>query len=67
MEEAVSAAEENRKFSQLLRAVREWRSYVVTVLRWIFAPKKGNKQKSTHHRGRGEHGVFLGFSPCPLW
>ena len=30
MEEAVSAADANRKFSQLLRAVREGRSYVVT-------------------------------------
>jgi prevent-host-death family protein len=31
MEEAVSAAEANRKFSQLLRGVREGRSYVVTA------------------------------------
>jgi prevent-host-death family protein len=31
MEEAVSAAEANRKFSQLLRAVREGHSYVVTT------------------------------------
>jgi prevent-host-death family protein len=31
MEEAVSAADANRKFSQLLRSVREGRSYVVTV------------------------------------
>ncbi len=31
MEEAVSAAEANRKFSQLLRAVREGRSYVITT------------------------------------
>lgn len=31
MEEPVSAAEANRKFSQLLRAVREGRSYVVTA------------------------------------
>jgi prevent-host-death family protein len=30
MEEAVSAADANRRFSQLLRAVREGRSYVVT-------------------------------------
>lgn len=30
MEEAVSAAEANRKFSLLLRGVREGRSYVVT-------------------------------------
>jgi prevent-host-death family protein len=31
MEEAVSAADANRKFSQLLRSVREGRTYVVTV------------------------------------
>jgi prevent-host-death family protein len=31
MEEAVSAADANRKFSQLLRAVREGHSYVVTT------------------------------------
>ncbi|MFT3801153.1 MAG: type II toxin-antitoxin system prevent-host-death family antitoxin [Burkholderiaceae bacterium] len=30
MEEAVSAAEANRKFSLILRSVREGRSYVVT-------------------------------------
>jgi prevent-host-death family protein len=30
MEKAVSAADANRKFSKLLRAVREWHSYVVT-------------------------------------
>jgi len=30
MEKAVSAADENRKFSKLLREVREGRSYVVT-------------------------------------
>jgi prevent-host-death family protein len=30
MDEAVSAAAANRRFSQLLRAVREGRSYVVT-------------------------------------
>jgi prevent-host-death family protein len=30
MEEAVSAADANRSFSQLLRGVREGRSYVVT-------------------------------------
>lgn len=30
MDEAVSAAEANRKFSQILRHVREGRSYVVT-------------------------------------
>ncbi len=30
MEEAVSAAEANRRFSRLLRGVREGRSYVVT-------------------------------------
>jgi prevent-host-death family protein len=30
MEKAISAAEANRKFSQLLREVREGRSYVVT-------------------------------------
>jgi prevent-host-death family protein len=30
MEKAVSAAEANRKFSKLLRAVREGRSYLVT-------------------------------------
>jgi len=30
MEEAVSAADANRRFSQLLRGVREGRSYVVT-------------------------------------
>jgi len=31
MEKTVSAADANRKFSQLLRAVREGRSYVVTA------------------------------------
>lgn len=31
MEEAVSAAEANRRFSLLLRGVREGRSYVVTT------------------------------------
>jgi len=31
MEEVVSAAEANRRFSQLLRTVREGRSYVVTA------------------------------------
>jgi prevent-host-death family protein len=31
MEEAISAAEANRKFSQLLRNVREGRSYIVTA------------------------------------
>jgi len=31
MEEAVSAADANRKFSQLLRSVREGQTYVVTV------------------------------------
>jgi prevent-host-death family protein len=31
MEEAVSAADANRKFSQLLRSVREGRTYIVTV------------------------------------
>jgi antitoxin (DNA-binding transcriptional repressor) of toxin-antitoxin stability system len=31
MERAVSAAVANRKFSQLLRSVREGRSYVVTT------------------------------------
>jgi prevent-host-death family protein len=31
MEKAVSAADANRKFSQLLRAVREGRSYLVTT------------------------------------
>ena len=30
MEKAISAAEANRKFSQLLRNVKEGRSYVVT-------------------------------------
>ena len=30
MEKAISAAEANRKFSQLLREVREGRTYVVT-------------------------------------
>ena len=30
MEKAISAADANRKFSQLLRAVREGQSYVVT-------------------------------------
>jgi prevent-host-death family protein len=30
MERAISAADANRKFSQLLREVREGRSYVVT-------------------------------------
>ena len=30
MDEAISAADENRKFSLLLRGVREGRSYVVT-------------------------------------
>ena len=30
MERAISAAEANRKFSQLLREVKEGRSYVVT-------------------------------------
>jgi prevent-host-death family protein len=30
MEKAVSAAEANRKFSKLLRAVREGKSYIVT-------------------------------------
>ena len=30
MEKAISAAEANRKFSQLLQGVREGRSYVVT-------------------------------------
>ena len=30
MEKAISAAEANRKFSELLRGVREGRSYVVT-------------------------------------
>lgn len=30
MEEAISAADANRKFSQLLRGIREGRSYVVT-------------------------------------
>ncbi len=30
MEKAISASEANRKFSQLLREVREGRSYVVT-------------------------------------
>jgi prevent-host-death family protein len=30
MERAVSAADANRKFSKLLRAVREGRSYIVT-------------------------------------
>jgi prevent-host-death family protein len=31
MEEPVSAADANRKFSQLLRSVREGRSYVITT------------------------------------
>jgi prevent-host-death family protein len=31
MDEAISAADANRKFSQLLRGVREGRSYVVTA------------------------------------
>lgn len=31
MEEVVSAADANRRFSQLLRTVREGRSYVVTA------------------------------------
>lgn len=30
MEKAISAADANRKFSQLLREVREGRSYIVT-------------------------------------
>ena len=31
MEEAISAADANRKFSQLMRSIRKGRSYVVTV------------------------------------
>jgi prevent-host-death family protein len=47
MEEAVSAAEANRKFSLLLRGVREGQSYVVTshgkpVARLIPAGKHDN-------------------------
>lgn len=47
MEEAVSAADANRKFSLLLRGVREGRSYVVTshgrpVARLIPADRRGS-------------------------
>jgi prevent-host-death family protein len=46
MEEAISAAEANRKFSLLLRGIREGRSYVVTshgkpVARLVPAGKHG--------------------------
>jgi prevent-host-death family protein len=47
MEEAISAADANRKFSRLLRGVREGRSYVVTshgkpVARLVPAGKHDN-------------------------
>jgi prevent-host-death family protein len=47
MDEAISAADANRKFSRLLRGVREGRSYVVTshgkpVARLVPAGKHGN-------------------------
>ena len=47
MEEAISAADANRKFSLLLRGVREGRSYVVTshgkpVARLVPAGKHAN-------------------------
>jgi prevent-host-death family protein len=50
MEEAVSAADANRRFSLLLRGVREGRSYVVTshgkpVARLIPAGKHGEAAK----------------------
>ena len=51
MEKAISAAEANRKFSELLRGVREGHSYVVTshgkpVARISPASKNGASQKS---------------------
>jgi len=50
MEKAVSAADANRKFSQLLRAVREGQSYLVTshgraVARIVPAEKDGGKTR----------------------
>jgi len=53
MEKAISAADANRKFSQLLRDVREGQSYVVTshgkaVAR--IAPYKEDSGTSVHAR-----------------
>lgn len=53
MDEAISAAEANRRFSSLLRGVREGRSYVVTshgraVARVISAG--GHEAEPTHAR-----------------
>jgi prevent-host-death family protein len=57
MEKPVSAADANRKFSKLLRAVREGQSYVVTshgrpVARIVPAEKNGGTT-------RGARGVLL--------
>ncbi len=53
MDEAVSAADANRRFSLLLRGVREGRSYVVTshgkpVARLIPAGRREEAAKSAH-------------------
>ncbi len=53
MEKAISAADANRKFSQLLRGVRQGQSYVVTshgraVAR--IAPVKDNRTTATDAR-----------------
>ena len=50
MEKAVSAADANRKFSKLLRAVREGKSYVVTshgeaVVRIVPVEKNGGAMR----------------------
>lgn len=69
MEKAISAADANRKFSQVLREVKEGRSYVVTshgrpVAR--IAPFKGDQATSVSARAsllsrlRGERVVKVG-------
>ena len=69
MEKAISAAEANRKFSQLLRDVREGQSYVVTSHGKAVArigPVKQNRpaasraRASLFHRLQSERVVKIG-------
>ena len=69
MEKAVSAADANRKFSKLLREVREGRSYVVTshgraVARIVPVESNGNTARGARaallKRLRSERAVKIG-------
>ena len=69
MEKAVSAADANRRFSKLLRAVREGRSYVVTshgkaVARIVPVQKNGRVSRAARaglvKRLRAEPVVTIG-------